>query len=80
MKKSRKLILHRETLHSMELRGVAGADFAPSQYCTTACQRTTVCDGEETYGYCPNTYENCSVQPYCQTGGACSTSGSCMEV
>jgi hypothetical protein len=54
MKKTRKLVLHRETLHSMELRSVA--------------------DGS-TYGYCPNTYENCSYT--CTSGGACTLEGSC---
>jgi hypothetical protein len=76
MKKSRKLVLHRETLHTMELRAVAGAVFGPTM--------TPLCGGgasrwcnEGSYGECPNTLENCSAAGYCQTGGACSTSGSC---
>ena len=80
MKKSRKLVLHRETLHSMELRGVAGGDhttFHPSQICTNICPRTRYCD-DGTYNGCPNTMENCSADTYCETGGACSTSGSCQ--
>lgn len=74
MKKSRKLVLHRETLHAMELRGVAGAAFGPTM--------TPLCGGgasrwcnEGSYGDCPQTYEVCSQA--CTTGGACSTSGSC---
>jgi hypothetical protein len=70
MKKSRKLILHRETLHSMELRGVAGGVPGSLNNCTDICLTAPDCN-ENTYGYCPNTYENCSRAPYCATGGAC---------
>jgi len=76
MKKSRKLLLHRETLHGLELRGVAGAALTVTLRCDGGT-RTTVCN-EDTYGYCGNTMENCSAAGYCGTGGACSTSGSCQ--
>lgn len=75
MKKARKLILHRETLHTMELRGVAGAaSIAPT--CTQ--QGATRLCNEGSYGDCPLTFEVCSADTYCATGGACSTSGSCQ--
>jgi len=71
MKKSRKLVLNRETLHGLELRGVAGAVTLGIR-----CQTDTT---NETYGWCGgNTMENCSAINYCATGGACSTSGSCQ--
>jgi hypothetical protein len=68
MKKNRKLVLHRETLHGLELRGVAGAALTVSLRCQTGSGTTT---NGDTYGYCPNTLENCSAVNYCQTGGAC---------
>ena len=75
MKKSRKLVLHRETLHSMELRGVAGGyTSVAGNVCSTPCLRTRYCD-EGTYDGCPNTYENCSYT--CTSGGACTLPGSC---
>jgi hypothetical protein len=75
MKKTRKLLLHRETLHGLELRGVAGAALTYVRCGTGA--HTNLCGGD-TYGNCGNTYENCSAENYCGTGGACSTSGSCQ--
>jgi hypothetical protein len=77
MKKSRKLVLHRETLHGLELRAVAGA-LTLSLRCQTGGGGTgsSLCNGD-TYGYCPNTMENCSAVNFCQTGGACTTGGSC---
>ena len=73
MKKNRKLVLHRETLHGLELRGVAGAALTISLRCQGGGGTTTT--GGDTYGYCPNTMENCSAANYCQTGGACTLSG-----
>lgn len=70
MKRNRaKLVLHRETLHSLEnLRhAVGGASLA-------LCGEgggTRYCEGGGTYGICGNTYENCSNT--CATGGACTT-------
>jgi hypothetical protein len=75
MKKTRKLVLHRETLHGLELRSVAGAALTVTIRCDGGT-RTTVCN-EDTYGYCLDTYEACSGVNYCQTGGACTTGGSC---
>lgn len=74
MKKSRKLVLHRETLHTMELRGVAGGLLAPTMTPRCGLGHTAWCN-EGSYGDCPGTYEVCS--DGCTTGGACSTSGSC---
>lgn len=78
MKKNRKLVLHRETLHTMELRGIAGAVIGPTLglYCQTSV-KTVLCNGD-TYGYCPNTMENCSAVNYCQTGGTACTNQSCQ--
>lgn len=73
MKKNRKLVLHRETLHGLELRGVSGA-VTYSLRCQTGSGTTT--DGD-TYGYCPNTMENCSAVNFCQTGGTACTNQSC---
>lgn len=75
MKKSRKLVLHRETLHSMDLSGVAGGyTSVATRVCSNPCIESRYCDGS-TYGYCPNTYENCSYT--CTSGGACTLEGSC---
>ena len=64
-KKARKLFLNRETLHSLELRGVGGGVYPSVAGCTDPGTRT--CDGG-TYSICLNTYENCSAD-YCTTGG-----------
>jgi hypothetical protein len=76
MKKTRKLVLHRETLHSLELRGVAGG--GPGTWGLNCTQQggSDWCN-EGTYGDCGNSLENCSAENYCETGGACSTSDSC---
>jgi hypothetical protein len=77
MKKSRKLVLHRETLHGLELRDVAGAVI--TRTISLRCQTgggSNLCNGD-TYGDCPNTMENCSAIDFCATGGACTTGGSC---
>ena len=71
MKKSRKLVLHRETLHALELRGVAGGDHT-GPHPTMICPRTRYCD-DGTYNSCPNTMENCSAADYCETGGGCTS-------
>jgi len=75
MKKSRKLVLHRETLHGLELRNASGAALTITRLCQGGT-KSDLCNGD-TYGYCPNTYENCSAIDYCATGGACTTGGSC---
>ena len=75
MKKSRKLVLHRETLHSMDLRGVAGGyTTQATRACSNPCLNTRECD-TGTYDGCQNTYENCSNT--CTSGGACTLEGSC---
>lgn len=76
MKKTRKLVLHRETLHSMDLRGVAGGleRTLATRACSNPCIQTRYCD-TGTYDGCPNTYENCSNT--CTSGGACTLEGSC---
>jgi len=77
MKKSRKLVLHRETLHAMELRGVAGGTLEPTMNPRCNLGPSVWCN-EGTYGECTtnNTYEFCS-HDYCQTGGACTTGVTC---
>jgi len=76
MKKSRKLVLNRETLHSLELRNVAGA--ASLAVCTTL-QGTTVTSntsntGSYTTGY--DTYNDCTTGGAC-SGESCSCGGTC---
>ena len=74
MKKNRKLVLHRETLHSLELRNVAGA--ASIAVCGTLAGTTvntntsnTSHTGYGNSGYTCDTYGACS--DGCTTGGAC---------
>ncbi len=76
MKKSRKLVLHRETLHAMDLRGVAGGytNTLATRACSDPCIQSRKCD-DGTYNGCLNTYENCSNG--CTSGGACTLEGSC---
>ena len=75
--KKRKLILHRETLHAMDLRGVAGGTVISGNRCSVPCLRTVYCN-EGSYDTCTaNSYENCSAYASCETGGACSTADSC---
>lgn len=67
-KRMKKLNVNRETLYSLEKLNVMGGVLGPTQ--TPRCTQggTTTTEGN-TYGYCPNTYENCSNG--CATGGAC---------
>lgn len=79
MKKTRKLILNRETLHSLELRNVAGG--ASLAVCGTL-QGTTVNTntsntGSYTTGY--NTYNHCTTGGACSVGEECSQGGSCYD-
>lgn len=69
-KKMQKMSLNRETLYSLEkLGGVMGGLIGPTQTPRCTAGGTTTTTGGDTYGYCPNTYENCSNT--CATGGAC---------
>lgn len=82
MKRSRKLVLSRETLHSLELRNVAGA--GSIAVCTTmqTVTRTTntsnptVSYGPGCTGY--NTYNDCTTGGAC-SGDSCSCGGSCGD-
>ena len=72
-KNARKLVLHRETLHSLELRGVSGGATAGP-----VCNTMMPC-GTGGTGTCDNTYDTCQAtlfgcSNYCATGGACTTS------
>jgi len=72
MKKTRKLVLNRETLHSLELRGVAGA--GSYAVCTTLQTTTRETNTSNTYtgtGITCDTAGVCS--DGCTTGGACTT-------
>lgn len=79
MKKSRKLVLSRETLHSLELRGVAGG--ASLAVCTTLQGTTsntnTSNTGTYTTGY--DTYAYCTTGGACSVGEPCSGGGSCGD-
>ena len=74
MKKSRKLVLNRETLHSLDLRNVAGG--GSYAVCGTLARTTVTTNtsntsdtGYGTTGYTCDTYGACSDD--CTTGGAC---------
>jgi hypothetical protein len=69
MKKSRKLILSRETLHSLELRDVSGA----AQTLLACGGGTTTRDTNTSNptGFTCDTNGVCSSD--CSTGGACTT-------
>ena len=73
MKKSRKLVLNRETLHSLDLRDVAGAMLSLGP-CTTLATTTRETNTSNTYtgtGITCDTNGLCSDK--CTTGGACTT-------
>lgn len=76
MKKSRKLVLSRETLHSLDLRNVAGA--ASLAVCGTLQGTTsntnTSNTGSYTTGY--DTYNDCTTGGAC-SGDSCSCGGTC---
>jgi len=72
MKKSRKLVLNRETLHSLDLRGVAGA--GSYAVCTTLAGTTRETNTSNTYGGTGYTCDTAGVcSDGCSTGGACTT-------
>lgn len=75
MKKS-KLVLHRETLHSLELRGVAGA--ASLGPCGTLAGTTSNTNTSNTDSYTTgyDSYAHCTTGGAC-SGGTCSCGGSC---
>jgi len=75
MKKTRKLVLNRETLHSMELRSVAGA--GSIAVCTTLAGTTQTTGASNTYVSWGPGCTGYTSDDSCTTGGACSTSGSC---
>jgi len=74
--KKRKLVLNRETLHSLELRNVAGgASFA---VCGTLAGTTVDTNTSNTDSYTTgyDTYNGCTTGGAC-SGGTCSCGGSC---
>jgi len=78
MKKTRKLILSRETLHSLELRNVAGGqslgpcgELGGTTVDTNKSNTGSYTTGNNTYAYC-GTGGACS-------GGTCSCGGSCFN-
>lgn len=76
MKKTRKLVLNRETLHSLELRNVAGgASLGPCGTFAGTTQDTNTSNTDSyTTGY--GTYNNCTTGGAC-SGGTCSCGGTC---
>ena len=74
MKKSRKLVLSRETLHSLELRGVAGGALTYG-LCTEGTGTATTGQSNSVYGCTTATTATVDCQSsYCSTGGACTVS------
>ena len=76
MKKTRKLILSRETLHSLELRNVAGAaSLGPcGELGGTTVDTNRSNTNTYTTGY--NTYNDCGTGGTC-SGASCSCGGTC---
>ena len=76
MKKTRKLILSRETLHSLELRNVAGGASlgACGTFAGTTVDTNTSNTDSYTTGY--DTYNACTTGGAC-SGGSCSCGESC---
>lgn len=77
MRKSRKLVLHRETLHSLELRNVAGA--ASLAVCGTLQGTTQTTGTSNTYN---PTFYDCATEvcsDFCATGGEpCTAPSYCL--
>lgn len=71
MKKTRKLVLNRETLHSLELRHVAGG--ASLAVCGTLAGTTVNTNTSNTYTYTTG-YDS---QDECTSGGACTVDTWC---
>jgi hypothetical protein len=68
MKKSRKLILSRETLHSLELRGVAGGALSYGP-CGGGTGTSTTGESNSVNGC--DTFGALCQSRRCETGGAC---------
>ena len=84
MKKSRKLVLSRETLHSLELRGVAGGALTYG-LCTEGTGTATTGQSNSVYGCTTagtgyttgyDTYQGCTTGGAC-SGDSCSCGGGC---
>jgi natural product precursor len=69
MKKNRKLVLNRETLHSLELRRVAGGWGQSLALCGGGTGTATTNTSNTVNGCYTNTVDCQS--SYCTTGGAC---------
>jgi hypothetical protein len=71
MKKTRKLVLSRETLHSLELRSVAGAALSYG-LCTEGTGTRTTGESNSVFGCTLVTTNTVDCQSsHCSTGGAC---------
>lgn len=71
MKKTRKLVLSRETLHSLELRGVAGGALTFG-LCGEGTGTRTTGESNSVYGcYTATTVTVDCQSSQCSTGGAC---------
>ena len=77
MKKTRKLVLSRETLHSLELRNVAGA--GSYAVCTTLAGTTKTTNDSNPWTYTTgyDTYNDCGTGGAC-SGDTCSCGGTCV--
>jgi hypothetical protein len=74
MKKTRKLILTRETLHSLELGGVAGGALTYG-LCTEGTGTRTTGESNSNFGCTTATTVTVNCQSSeCATGGACTVS------
>jgi hypothetical protein len=72
MKKSRKLVLNRETLHSLDLRDVTGA--GSYAVCTTLAGTTQTTNTSNSYTATAMTCGTANIcSDSCSTGGACTT-------
>ena len=71
MKKNRKLVLNRETLHSLELRGVAGGGLSYGLCGEGTGTQTT--GASNSVNGCTTASNNCQ-SSNCTTGGACTVS------
>lgn len=76
MKKTRKLILSRETLHSLELRNVAGGGSFAVCGTLAGTTQTTGASNTVTYTTGYDTYNACTTGGAC-SGGTCSCGESC---
>jgi hypothetical protein len=75
MKKNRKLVLNRETLHSLELRNVAGGWGQSLGLCGETTGTATTNTSNSVNG-CNSVGANCQ-SAVCTSGGACTVDTAC---